>query len=86
MLSQEEQRRLDEIERHLEQSDPKLATQLQSGRPRRRLPILILAATMMVLIIAMLGVVVGWLAATIGAVVELSAATAFAIVRPASGL
>jgi hypothetical protein len=85
MLSQEEQRHLDEIQHYLEQSDPTLAARLRSGATSRRRPVLLLIVAMvMVLTIASLAVVMGWLAAAVGAVMALSAATAFAVVRSAS--
>jgi Protein of unknown function (DUF3040) len=73
MLNREDQRRLAEIERHLEHDDPKLARRMRPGGRRGRW--LIFLVPVLSTAVALLALTNGWVVASGAAMVATAAAT-----------
>ncbi|HEU5107864.1 MAG TPA: DUF3040 domain-containing protein [Micromonosporaceae bacterium] len=82
MLSAEERRRLDEIERLLQRSDPAFVVRMRTGRQPRRRKAVVSSAVLLLAVLAPVWLIGGWKAGLLMTVmVGLAALTVHAVRR-----
>jgi hypothetical protein len=81
MLSREDQRRFDQIARHLSDSDPEFAAAVGERRPSRAYRILLAVSVVLWSLPVALAAVGGWLAGVIAAVLLTVAGVALLLYR-----